>query len=240
MAAVGLLPAVARLAEFLSNSVVWSRLSVQRNILSETLFSTRDQERPSTVYNRKRFLKGLLALVAGSLLTGEVLAQATSQFGNSAGTPYRSPLTARNTNRGFGNAGMSPGSNLGTNLGNRLGGPTLTGSRRSTNYTANRSRQYGNSPALNTTPVLNPALNMLPGATNNFSGQYLLRTQPFEEIGRQGQNFGRQLGMMQQEINAGSAAQGNYLSGDAFQPIRSGLTPTGHPVGFFSTGTYYP
>ncbi|MFN9373631.1 MAG: hypothetical protein ACK6D3_17250 [Planctomycetaceae bacterium] len=190
--------------------------------------------------NHKRFLQGLLALVAGSLLTGEVLAQSTPQFGNSTGTPYRSPLTSRSANRGFGNAGLSPGSSMGANLGSRLGGPTLNGGRRSTNYTANRRGQYGNTPARNSTPVLSPALNMLPGATNNFSGQYLLRTQPFEEIGRQEQNFGRQLGMMQQEINAGSASQRGYMSGDAFLPIRSGLTPTGHAVGFFNTGTYYP
>lgn len=190
--------------------------------------------------SHKRFLKGLLALVAGSLLTSEVLAQSSAQFGNSTGTPYRAPMTSRSTNRGFGNAGLSPGSNLGSNLGNRLGGPTLSGGRRSNNYTANRTRQYANSPQRSRTPVLSPALNMLPGATDNFSGQYLLRTQPFEEIDRQGQNFGRQLGMMQQEINSGSTPQGGYLSGDAFLPIRSGLTPTGHSVGFFNTGTYYP
>jgi hypothetical protein len=184
-------------------------------------------------------LRGLLALVVGSLLTGEVLAQNTPQFGSSPGTAYRNPVTGRAVMRTFGNAGQSPGSNLGTNLGNRLGGPTLSGAGRP-NYTTSRNRQFGNTPTRNRTPVLSPALNMLPGATDNFSGQYLLRTQPFEEIERQGQNFGRQLGMMQQELNSTRAPQGGYQSGDAFAPVRSGLTPTGHSVGFFNTGTYYP
>ena len=81
---------------------------------------------------------------------------------------------------------------------------------------------------------------MLPGATDNFSGQYLLRTQPFEAIDRQGQDLGRQLGALQQDFKVSSAAQGSASTGDAFVPIRSGLTPTGHGVGFLNTGSYYP
>lgn len=189
--------------------------------------------------NHRRLTMGLLALVAGSLLTGEVRAQSSGSFGNTSGSAYRSPLTSRNTNRSFGSAGYSPGSNLGGNLGNRLGGPTLSGARRP-NYTSNRNKAYGNTPSRSRSPILSPALNMLPGATDNFSGQYLLRAQPFEAIDRQGQNFDRQLGALQQDFQSVNAGQGTRNSGDAFMPIRSGLTPTGHSAGFLNTGTYYP
>lgn len=189
--------------------------------------------------NHRRLTMGLLALVAGSVLTGEVRAQTSGSFGNTSGSAYRSPITGRNTNRSFGTAGYSPGANLGGNLGSRLGGPTLGGARRP-NYTSNRNQAYGNRPMRSATPVLSPALNMLPGAANNFSGQFLLRTQPFEAIQQQGQNFDRQLGALQQDFRATNSGQGNMNSGDAFMPIRSGLTPTGHSAGFLNTGTYYP
>jgi hypothetical protein len=181
---------------------------------------------------------GLLALVAGSLLTGEVQAQVNGRFGSNTGSAYRSPLTSQSANRNFGSAGRSPGSNLGNNFGNRFMGPTLSGTSRP-NYTSSRNGQFANSPTRSRSPVLSPALNMLPGATDNFSGQYLLRTQPFEALDRQGQDFGRQLGALQQDFRTSSAAQKGG-TGDAYLPVRSGLTPTGHSVGFMNTGSYYP
>jgi hypothetical protein len=187
--------------------------------------------------NHRCLTMGLLALFAGSLLTAEAKAQMGGRFGSTPSSAYRSPLTSQSVNRNFGTAGRSPGSNLGSSLGNRLQGPTLTGAPRP-NYTANRNRQFGNTPMRSRSPVLSPALNMLPNATDNFSGQYLLRTQPFEAMDRQGQDFGRQLGALRQDFQMSAAAQG--VTGDAFLPIRSGLTPTGHPVGFLNTGSYYP
>lgn len=189
--------------------------------------------------NQKCLSLGLLALVAGSLLTGDAQAQSRGGLGNAPRSVYRSPAASQKVSRSFGSAGNSPGSNLGSSLGGRLGGPTLSGAGRP-NYTANRGRQFGNAPSRSRSPVLSPALNMLPGATDNFSGQYLLRTQPFEAIDRQGQDFGRQLGALRQDLNVTSAAQGGLSTGDAFAPIQTGLTPTGHPVGFLSTGSYYP
>jgi hypothetical protein len=189
--------------------------------------------------NHRCLSMGVLTLIVGSLLTGDAQAQSSGGVGNAPRSGYRAPAASQRVSRSFGSAGRSPGSNVGSSLGGRLGGPTLSGAGRP-NYTANRTRQFGNTPTRSRSPVLSPSLNMLPGATNNFGGQYLLRTQPFEAIDRQGQDFGRQLGALRQDLNVTSAAQGNLSTGDAFAPIQTGLTPTGHPVGFLNTGSYYP
>jgi len=187
---------------------------------------------------------GYLVLVGGFVLGTETMAQTQGRLGVTPGSAYRMPATSKSTNMSFGSAGLSPGSSLNSNFGNRIASPTLSGARRgsigSGGVISNRSRQFGNGMSRNKSPVLSPYLNMLPGATSNFSGQYLLRTQPFEAIDNAEQNMGRQLGALQQDFQTVAGPQRGAFSGDPFMPIRSGLTPTGHAASFLNTGSYYP
>lgn len=187
---------------------------------------------------------GWLALLGGFFVGTETMAQSQGKFGVSTGSAYQQPRTGKSTQMSFGSAGLSPGSRLNSSVGGRFSGPSLSGARSGTIGSAsnptNRGRQFGNNLSRNKSPILSPYLNMLPGATDNFSGQYLLRTQPFEAIDNAEQNMGRQLGALRQEFQSVAGPQRGAYSGSPFMPIGSGLTPTGHAAGFLNTGSYYP
>ncbi|MFM8222691.1 MAG: hypothetical protein ACKOJF_27610, partial [Planctomycetaceae bacterium] len=69
-------------------------------------------------------------------------------------------------------------------------------------------------------------------------GQFLLRTQPFERAAQQERVMESQIQSLQQ--SAGVASEALAGLGAPVQPIRSGLSTTGHRVGFLSTGSYFP
>jgi hypothetical protein len=79
----------------------------------------------------------------------------------------------------------------------------------------------------NPTPPLSPYLNLIPGAANSFTGQYLLRTQPFEQIQQQEEATYQQLQGIQRRLNVQE------------QAIRTGLTPTGKRTSFMNLGGYF-
>ena len=157
------------------------------------------------------------------------------------------------TARGFGSAGSagplggarSSGRQFGaTNTRGPLG--LSTGSGRSFGSSGRGSfgpRPGGlgsfNRPQQNQSPALSNYLNLL-GGNNTFEGQYFLRTQPFDDIESNQRKFGQNFGSLQNEVGAieNSVATGTTNSG--IVPIASGLTTTGHPVGFLSTGNYFP
>ena len=171
-----------------------------------------------------RILNTRCLLIAGLLLAGLGQSVQAQGFGNRPTSAYRQSRFDQSVNRGFGNAGRSPGSGLNSNIGSRLPGPRL-----------------GNTPQANRTPVLNPSLNLVPGVSSSFGGQFLLRTQPFENIGAATNRYDNELSTIQRNV-ASLAEQGGTKPGQ--QPpmalIRSGLTPTGHNVGFLNTGSFYP
>lgn len=80
----------------------------------------------------------------------------------------------------------------------------------------------------NRSPVLSPALNLVPGFSTSFEGQFLMRTLPQEQINRNIAKVGRQIEGLQNE-----AAQQEVQ-------IRKGVGKTGHASRFMNTGTYFP
>jgi len=162
-----------------------------------------------------------LALVATCPSTG------AAQVGQVPQSLYGSGRIGQSVTRSFGNDGQSPGSNYANRVpGMNLSRPSLS------------SRAAFNRPQRSNSPVLSPYLNLLPGATDNFSGQFLLRTQPFERAAQQERVMESQIQSLQQ--SAGVAAEALAGLGAPVQPIRSGLSTTGHRVGFLSTGSYFP
>lgn len=167
-------------------------------------------------------------LGTGLMLVGALPATGEAQ---SIGTPptslYGNNRLSRPVNRSFGSDGRSPGMNYMNRIpGQRMTSPSLS------------SRAAFNRPTRSNSPVLSPYLNLLPGATDNFSGQFLLRTQPFERAARQEQLMEREIQSLQR--SAGVAVEALEGIGAPVQPIQSGLSTTGHRVGFFSTGSYFP
>jgi len=163
-----------------------------------------------------------LTVVVALPATGE--AQGIGQAPRSL---YGNNRIGRSVNRSFGNDGRSPGSSYMNRVpGMNMSTPGLN------------SRAAFNRPQRSSGPVLSPYLNLLPGATDNFSGQFLLRTQPFERAAQQEQLMERQIQTL--ERSSGVAAEALEGLGAPVQPIRSGLSTTGHRVGFLSTGSYFP
>lgn len=135
--------------------------------------------------------------------------------------------------------GMSFGSssNRGTNrqfgmAGNRGGAPGLP---RGAGGLGSRNR-----PGPNQSPALSNYLNLLPGAADSFAGQYLLRTMPFDQANIDRSNFSGEISSLQNEVGRIENSPLSGSTGDPIVPISSGLSTTGHPVGFLSTGNYFP
>jgi hypothetical protein len=79
----------------------------------------------------------------------------------------------------------------------------------------------------NSSPVLSPALNMLPGASTSFEGQFLLRQLPQEKLNRSVDQTTRTFDSIQNRINQQESK------------ISSGLGKTGHASKFMNHGGYY-
>jgi hypothetical protein len=80
----------------------------------------------------------------------------------------------------------------------------------------------------NKKPVLDPALNMVDGVPNSFEGQFLLRTQPFQQAYEQQGRTERTLDRLQTEIT------------DTENQVKTGVKGgSGHRVRFLNYGNYY-
>jgi hypothetical protein len=79
----------------------------------------------------------------------------------------------------------------------------------------------------NSSPVLSPALNMVPGVATSFEGQFLMRTLPQEQINRNTSQFSKQI----------QGLQNKTMQQDA--EIKSGIGKTGHSSRFMNYGSYY-
>ena len=79
----------------------------------------------------------------------------------------------------------------------------------------------------NSSPVLSPALNLLPGASTTFEGQFLMRQLPQEKLNRSVDQNNRQFDNLQNKINQQESE------------IKSGLGKTGHSSRFMNYGGYY-
>ena len=91
--------------------------------------------------------------------------------------------------------------------------------------------QAGSSPRRrlrrNSAPVLSPALNLVPGVSTSFEGQFLLRQVPQEEFDKTNVEIGRQIVGLQNRI------QQNEVE------IKSGIGKSGHSTSFLNYGSYY-
>jgi hypothetical protein len=76
-------------------------------------------------------------------------------------------------------------------------------------------------------PVLSPALNMLPGASQSFEGQFLMRQLPQEQAIKQSLQTGQALDKLQTEIVQNE------------NQIKTGMKSTGHRTQFMNYGSYY-
>lgn len=79
----------------------------------------------------------------------------------------------------------------------------------------------------NSSPALSPALNLLPGTSTTFEGQFLMRQLPQEQAIKAADQLGKSIDRLQGNI----AQQG--------AEIRTGLGKTGHSVRFMDYGGYY-
>lgn len=80
----------------------------------------------------------------------------------------------------------------------------------------------------NSAPALSPALNLLPGTSTTFEGQFLMRQLPQEQAIKAANQLGKSIDRLQ-----GTVAQQE-------NEIRTGLGKTGHSVRFMDYGGYYP
>jgi len=76
-------------------------------------------------------------------------------------------------------------------------------------------------------PALSPALNLLPGASQSFEGQFLMRQLPQEQALKQYQQTGNKLDSLQHELT------------ESENEIRTGLKTTGHKTQFMNYGGYF-
>jgi hypothetical protein len=102
----------------------------------------------------------------------------------------------------------------------QMGMPAMPGS----GVAAPRQRR---GPRRNRTPVLSPALNLVPGAVTSFEGQFLLRTIPQEQANRNTSQFSQQFQGLQKQMNQQESE------------IKSGIGKTGHSARFMNYGGYY-
>lgn len=82
-------------------------------------------------------------------------------------------------------------------------------------------------PRRNRSPVLSPALNMVPGVATSFEGQFLMRTLPQEQFNRSTAQFNRQIEGLQNRVSQEEAE------------IKKGIGRTGHGSRFLNYGGYY-
>jgi hypothetical protein len=111
----------------------------------------------------------------------------------------------------FAQYGVPSMSGIGGGAGAGVGGPT-------------RPRRK---PRRNQSPVLSPALNLVPGAVTSFEGQFLLRQIPQEQVNRNTLQFNRQIQGLQNQAIQQEAE------------IKSGIGKTGHASRFMNYGSYY-
>src|SRR5262245_5236025 len=78
----------------------------------------------------------------------------------------------------------------------------------------------------NSSPVLSPALNLLPGASTTFEGQFLMRQLPQEKLNRSVDQNAKNFDNLQNKINQQDAE------------IKSGIGKTGHASRFMNYGKY--
>jgi len=76
-------------------------------------------------------------------------------------------------------------------------------------------------------PVLSPALNLVPGFSASFEGQFLLRQVPMEQINRNTVQVGRQFDRLQNQLNQQETQ------------IAAGVGKTGHTASYLNYGGYY-
>jgi hypothetical protein len=79
----------------------------------------------------------------------------------------------------------------------------------------------------NQSPVLSPALNLVPGVATSFEGQFLMRTLPQEQVNRNTAQFQKQIQGLQDKTTEQEVE------------IRTGVGKTGHPARFLNYGNYY-
>jgi len=79
----------------------------------------------------------------------------------------------------------------------------------------------------NKSPVLSPALNMLPGASQTFEGQFLMRALPQEQFNRSVAQTAKNFDSLQNKMNQQETQ------------IKSGIGKTGHSSRFMNYGSYY-
>lgn len=79
----------------------------------------------------------------------------------------------------------------------------------------------------NSSPVLSPALNLLPQVQTTFEGQFLMRQLPQEQFNRSVVQNAKAFGSLQNRINQQESE------------IKSGLGKTGHSSRFMNYGGYY-
>lgn len=79
----------------------------------------------------------------------------------------------------------------------------------------------------NRSPVLSPALNMVPGVTTSFEGQFLMRTLPQDQVYQ-----------FEEQTRKGAEGIQNRLDQQENQ-IKTGIGKTGHQTQFMNYGGYY-
>ena len=79
----------------------------------------------------------------------------------------------------------------------------------------------------NNSPVLSPALNMVPGVSSSFEGQFLMRSVPQEQANKNAAQVGSAIESLQGQVSQQQSQ------------IRSGLGRTGHSARFMNYGSYY-
>lgn len=167
-----------------------------------------------------------VAACAASLLAAEAYAQypsgtaALGGLGSRRGTANRAGSPA-STVRSMGRTGGMGRSSLGVR-----GSPFGAGSRKP-------QRQL--SP--NRSSTLSPYLNLVPGVTNSFGGQFLLRTQPAFDFEKYTAQQSQALGELRGDL--GRLAEQGALAAEPTD-LQSGVSTTGHPVSFLNYGSYYP
>jgi hypothetical protein len=103
-----------------------------------------------------------------------------------------------------------------------------TGARKSgARTTGGASRTRGRQLRRNSSPVLSPYLNQVPGITNTFEGQLLMRTMPQIEAQRNMQKLQRSVETLDERVTQQEEA------------IQSGIGATGHTTSFMNYGRYF-
>jgi hypothetical protein len=79
----------------------------------------------------------------------------------------------------------------------------------------------------NSSPVLSPAINLLPGTSTSFEGQFLMRALPQEKLNRSVDQNTKMFDNIQNRMNQQESE------------IKSGIGKTGHSSRFMNYGGYY-